>query len=370
MPVMYVPDHHCGSRLRPSTAGVWNSEGHGVVVINSHGFRGPELFAPKPDHLFRIAVLGDSFIEAFQVDDADSFCRQLQQQLSRNSDPDFRRRTFEVINCGVSGYGTGQQLQMLKHHVLPLAPDAVLLAFYPENDIRNNLRSLERDEARPYFVPDRDGNLSLDDAFRTSTPYLTAESSYEQIKAEVVNRSRILQLLKHTRQYGFRPRLPVPPRDPEELLMKAIDEASYIYQESDIPDHHLAWTVTEQLLREISIVCREHQVPMVVFTVSTPAQVFPNSALRQRLLARFGIPDFFYAEHRLLRFCDDADIDFYPLASRLRSIVDDSGDVLHGFPSTQLGIGHWNSTGHRYAARLMAEWLTTSHRFRTALTPQ
>ena len=40
---------------------------------------------------------------------------------------------------------------MLKHYVWQFSPDIVLLGFFPENDIRNNSRSLEQNDTKPYF---------------------------------------------------------------------------------------------------------------------------------------------------------------------------------------------------------------------------
>src|SRR5438445_13415775 len=71
---------------------------------------------------------------------------------------------FEIINFGVSGYGTAQELQILRHRVWAYSPDMILLAFLTGNDIRNNSRALERDDRIPYFVH-QGKDLVLDDRF-------------------------------------------------------------------------------------------------------------------------------------------------------------------------------------------------------------
>ena len=55
----------------------------------------------------------------------------------------FAGRRVEVINFGVSGYGTVQELMTLRHYVWDYDPDVVVLAFTTGNDVRNNLRALE-----------------------------------------------------------------------------------------------------------------------------------------------------------------------------------------------------------------------------------
>ncbi len=58
---------------------------------------------------------------------------------------------FEIINFGVSGYGTAQELQILRHRVWDYSPDMIILAFLTGNDVRNNSRALQRDDRMPYY---------------------------------------------------------------------------------------------------------------------------------------------------------------------------------------------------------------------------
>lgn len=111
---------------------------------NSAGFRDVEHELEKPPGVFRVVVLGDSFMEAGQVALESSFVRLLEARLGA--------RRAEVINLGVSGYGTAQELLMLREEGLRYDPDLVLLALFPDNDLRNNHPELER---RLGFLPSR-----------------------------------------------------------------------------------------------------------------------------------------------------------------------------------------------------------------------
>jgi len=116
-------------------------EGSACIRINRYGVRQGDRAPAKPPGTFRVAVLGDSFIEAFQVSDEQTFCAQLERRLQDCSALTDRR--VEVLNFGVSGYGTAQQLLMLRHYVWQYQPDVVVLAFFPGNDLRNNSAELE-----------------------------------------------------------------------------------------------------------------------------------------------------------------------------------------------------------------------------------
>lgn len=351
MPSLYTSDQHCGSRLRPSTNGVWIFEGHGKIAINSRGFRGPEIPMPKAHNVFRIAVLGDSFIEALQVNEADSFCFQLQQILNNTASTSHK---YEIINCGVSGYGTAQELLMLQNYVLPIDPDAVLLAIYPGNDIRNNLQDLEKDTARPYFKLGADSNLTADTSFRRSTAYQRAASNYEQSKAAIVNKSRVLQLAKHVRQHGMNGKLQIVETDIKDSLLQELVAAPYVYSQTAIPTHVEAWDVTTMLIQKFARTCEDSEIDLLTFNVSTPAQVYPDSTIRQQLQKELNLADLFYSEHRLSDFCEQNAINFFPLASCLESEIEGPAHFLHGFSNTRLGTGHWNKQGHQIAARLIA----------------
>lgn len=356
-PILYEPDEFCGSRLRADAAGWWTREGHAYVRVNSHGIRGEETPLQKPKNVYRIAVLGDSFMEALQVDLKDTFCTQLERSLNEQSTDG---RIYEVLNFGVSGYGATQQLLMLRHHVLPFDPDAVVLAFFPGNDVRNNLRQLELDQSRPYFV--RDGeSFRLDRSFLTSPGYVTACSNYESVKSATVNRSNLLQICRHVKQTWGEERLSVIDSNDADAvssrLRNSVAESRYAYGLFKEKAEQEAWATTEWALSQIANETRAHAMPIFMFTVSTPALVWPSAELREEVFRAESIEEPFYAEQRLERLCKGLDVNFLPLASQLQRHVGRSGEWLHGFSNSGVGFGHWNSTGHRRAAEIAGPWL-------------
>lgn len=356
-PLLYHPDFYCGSRLLPSTTGVWNEEGHGRVSVNLLGFRGKEIF-PKQANTFRIAVLGDSFVEALQVDAEQTFVSLLEKQL--NQSVAAKDRQFEVINCGVSGYGTAQELLMLQNYVLPLEPDAVLLSVFPENDIWNNSRVLAGDETIPYFTLDESDDLVLDTSFRQSAPWLTASTTYERAKRHIVNLSRTLQVIRRAKLNLFQsPAQQLASNlgdDPVGALQAQFDQAAYVYRNSDDREHQAAWQITERLIAAIATECKSRKIVCVVFTASSPVQVFPDKLIRDEFIQRNALVDLFYPDHRLQASCQQSGIPFVPLASLFAVEVESDPRFLHGF-GRWLGFGHWNAAGHTLAAERLVELL-------------
>lgn len=97
--------------------------------VNSLGLRGAEVVSPGNPRSMRVAVLGDSFAFGLGVDEDETFPFQLETLMSAASD-----RPVEVLNLGVPGYHTGQELVWLERAGFPLAPDLVVLLFYG-NDV-------------------------------------------------------------------------------------------------------------------------------------------------------------------------------------------------------------------------------------------
>lgn len=130
------------------------------VSFNSRAIRGPEsLTYAKPQGVYRVLLLGDSFMEALQVNDDETFGEQLRGLLAKRTG-----QPVEVVNAGVSGFGTDQELLWLREEGAKYQPDLVLLAVYPHNDFMNNAEQLESANrgaiSKPYFALE-DGALQL-----------------------------------------------------------------------------------------------------------------------------------------------------------------------------------------------------------------
>jgi lysophospholipase L1-like esterase len=97
---------------------------HRGYKTNSDGFRDREYKKEKPSNVYRILVLGDSTTAGNTVSRRrDLYTELLEIGLNRQS----RDRTYEVINMGVGGYHTLQEVALLRHKGLAYDPDFVLI---------------------------------------------------------------------------------------------------------------------------------------------------------------------------------------------------------------------------------------------------
>ena len=99
---------------------------HRGFRINSAGFRDVEHTIAKPDGVTRIAVLGDSITVGVGIPDLEPiYPRQLQRIL--DSRP--REDRVEVLNLGIAGYQTLQEVELLRVRGLAYDPDIVVIGF-------------------------------------------------------------------------------------------------------------------------------------------------------------------------------------------------------------------------------------------------
>ncbi|MGH7483827.1 MAG: SGNH/GDSL hydrolase family protein [Longimicrobiales bacterium] len=114
------------------------------VRINADGQRDDERHAPgsTPD-VYRIALLGDSFVFGYGVADSAVVSEVLERRLNSRAGT-----RFEILNFGVPGFGQAEELLQYRHEIRDYRPDAVVL-FYYNNDVADNAISglFRRDDA-------------------------------------------------------------------------------------------------------------------------------------------------------------------------------------------------------------------------------
>lgn len=98
---------------------------------NSFGIRSDTDLREKTDEEKRIIVLGDSFVQAAQVNLEDTMCRLLQEKLNAA----VNGKVFRVFNLGTSGCDPAYQRKFLERNLKFFQGDFLLLFLYIGNDI-------------------------------------------------------------------------------------------------------------------------------------------------------------------------------------------------------------------------------------------
>ena len=353
-PNFWRPDPIAGTVLTPGMEGWQVDEGRAYVKVSSQGLRDVEHALAKPAGTYRIAVLGDSYAEAMQVPQERAFWALLPKKLEACHFAGGRK--VEMINFGVSGYGTSHELLTLQNRVWPYSPDMVMLAFFPGNDVRNNSKALEG-EKRPYFSL-KDGKLLADMAFRDDPEF--KEKQHIAVHRAFLQELRLYQLLRRVKAGDIAKHFHNSPMaaavaSGDKLTEAGLDEQVFV--EPKDAKWREAWDITDRLVLATEEETRRHGARFLLVTISTPASVYPDRGMRERYEKSLGVASLFYPEERLERLGEQRHFEVLPLAPQMQKRADATHVFYHGFPNTKPGFGHWNEAGHAVAADLIAERL-------------
>jgi len=356
-PIFAQPDLDLGWSFRPHVSGWSNHENTAYVQINRFGFRGENWPEQPASGRFRIAVIGDSFVESSNLPEDLSFTRMIEKHLGGCPALGFRRA--EVLNLGVSGYGTTQQYLLLQRTIY-LRPNLVLLVFYAGNDVADNSRilSMESQKQRPYFTELPTGALHLDTSFRDRDAFRQALSS--DWWKRLVNTSYLLQTLKQLYLgKSISPSIkPLQAAYDGNVNEGALFKPEYTELFSPPTDDvwRSAWSITERLLTSMHNWTRTKNVDFALIIIPLPIEVLPTENQRSAAAQKFGLSDLDYPTHRVERLAAENEIPFLNLLNQLRNFGDSRHAFLYGFPP-RLGDGHFNGTGAEVSGRSVASWL-------------
>jgi len=308
-----------------------------VVSINAHGWHDIDHTWEKPAGVFRILLLGDSYVEALQVPVEQIFYRRLERRLNETPASDTRR--FETIGLARSGWGTAQQLVALETIGLRYRPDLVILCFLPDNDFSDSLRALARYPYMPYVELGDDGSLRSIPAtparFRDDWKYHLYKHS--QLACFLVQN---FEAFKHTRQ---------PPRE--------VPLRYQIFMEDKPAPWDTAIETTLACMRRMNDLCRQRGIDFVCISLTSAvslgqidlqAQAARYPAMRDH---RFD-PQWPY---RLLADRLQGSIRYTSMLPAFQRHMAETGRPLHFARD-----GHWTEPGHALAADFLYDYLTTN----------
>jgi lysophospholipase L1-like esterase len=347
--IWYRPDAQLGWTLRPGVAAWFTKEGRAWVEVNAAGQRDREHAVQKPAGVYRIAVLGDSYSEAMQVERDQAYWAQLPERLAACSFAPAKR--IEVLNFGVSGYGTAQEYLVLETTAQRYQPDLVILQFTNGNDVQNNSPALDDEKSRPFYRLEA-GGLVADNSFAASAAFQSRKSLKAEVGRRLSDYSRIVQLARATKEGGLisRAHATAAPGLEEGLARAPLAPPREAQWEE-------AWRVTEALIAQTGARARQLGAKFVLITVPYAIQVHPDPELRASFQKRLGVENLFYPDQRLAELGGRHGFQVVALAPHMQRMAEEGNRYFHGFQNSGMGRGHWNPEGHRVAADIVARHL-------------
>lgn len=297
------------------------------VSFNSAGMRDGEHTLEKPAGTFRILVTGDSFMEALQVPFEATLPSLLQAGLQAKS-----VRKIEVINAGVSGWGTDDALRYLTEYGLKYQPDLVLVTMTLHNDISDNMR-------QDWHKLAGDSLLTLD-----KQPMSWWQYKKTQVKAYLSTRFQLYQLWRRVR-HG------------REIRQGGRQLASHVVQLFTTPTPEKiarGAELTDLLLHEVKVKSEAAGAKMAV--VFLPLKYQLSDSVWNDFVKVSQVPadslDINHPQALIRPAVDSLGVPLVDLLPAFRSWVADSTGQLY-----LEWDGHWNENGHRLAASTVVSGL-------------
>jgi lysophospholipase L1-like esterase len=207
-----LADEHLVFRHKPS----WEKRyGDVLVTYNERGLRDRPIL-PKAEGEYRILALGDSVTFGWGVPQHQIFSFRLEQLLQNRL-----QRPVRVINSGVGGYNTVQEVTYFKQEGITFQPDLVMLT-YVQNDIEEN---------KGPFDPWTEGSLR--------------GKSLPDMVITILGKLWFYRLVHHTYHYALSEQLKG--------------------QSSNPLQGREGWNHSMSALGELVTMCENHKIPLIVF---------------------------------------------------------------------------------------------------------
>ncbi len=302
------------------------------VHINSRGWRDREFAYDKQPGVFRIVVVGDSYVEGKEVLLEDTFHKRLESRL--NDELGRPGRRFEVIALSRGGISTEMELRVIRERAIRYAPDLVVLAFFPGNDVRGNLPSLEREYNR--WANDVYG-AKVVPARIACTDSLTW---FEWSRLNNVLTARLCDLyIAHLHEFR---------EDLDASDMVSPDGAVYL-DEYDARWRR-AWRRSEELIEKSKRASEGMGASFLMLMVHSAQLVGVTGAGLASDTRKFNIDRPFEMLHRI---CEQRKIDCLDLRPPLERFYADTAQ-----PYYWRYDAHWNENGHRVVSDAMFDRLS------------
>ena len=257
------------------------------VRINDKGLRGRDYPYERMAGRRRVLVLGDSFVFGFGVEQEETFTSVLENLLPAT----------DVLNAGVSGYGTDQELLWFRGEGVRYRPDLVILLMSGNDELDNHSSIVYSLYPKPRFELSPRGELVL-----TNVP-VPPPPRRLRLKTWLMGHSRVAYqaslLLGRARHAG-----PVSPRADDGLTLALVEE---IRREATAHGARFLVAATPKFWSYDDLSAQDAHAALL-------------RALRERGMTAIDI---------------------------------DGAEGYELEAMTIKGDGHWNARGHRFVARLL-----------------
>ncbi|MDM8521402.1 hypothetical protein QUF64_15250 [Anaerolineales bacterium HSG6] len=318
------------------------------ISLNDQGMHDTNHPLKKDDDIFRIMLIGDSFVEAAQVNEAETSHAVLESRLNAMSE-----QRFEVINAGALAWGPQQALAYFRTQGHHYQPDLIIVMWVPANDLLNVLpdhvfTAQGVNCYAPYFAICND---QFDAKVWRSVPGLPPIA--EQCGwGQKLLRAGLSKLYRNS--YLFQR---IGPIFATHHLVYQQHFAPWLAAEQDDPMLQYAYNVTFNIYRQLVDEAAHQQTQTVFAIVPFNQAVYTDSSAEYATQVKQQQPDLAEADSTLpnryfMAHMDSQNLPVYDLHADFVTHLQQTSQDLHWTEDF-----HWNVAGNRLVGERLADWL-------------
>lgn len=337
------PDALTASEHFAGNVFVWSAENRAKIHINSLGLRDRAITFVKPAGATRIALMGDSFVEALQVEQSDTFDDRAEEILRGMG------QNVEVVNLAISGQIPLEQLVRLEEVGSKFDVDIVVVISRARDFTSGEMR---QDTKWPGYVVGADGSLVRGETFKLSFARRNSENWKGKLLTGSLRYSNIVRMLNDKRTQSFFEILGLPrdsnPTVANECFPTELSKLHGLWVNHS-PEED--WNATEKYFGEFSLQVEIIGARSVYALREIP---IPAQGCETELILRHELVE---AAESYVTARDIAFVD-WDVALQNSEIIGNLGtrDItqLQGF-GRKLGVGHYNFDGHSASAEVLID---------------
>ena len=284
---------------------------------NSLGFRGEEPRAKLPGE-YRIALIGNSYVEGMQLIDKETLSAQLTQQLASRGFP----RGCSAINCGINGAQPAEYIQFAKFYRSVFQPDYVVVQLY-QQDFTYNMFN----KNATWYIKKNGNNYVVAKSNQTDMEYI------EKVTAKCPSALRWIFLSATATTFAkkYSSSLMEALNSMHNTLHQPAQVNNVSYANEFVPASAVDWTI-DQL---------QKSYPKLIILYIPNIDYFTHAAPHP-------------VEAMLQQACAAHAVDYLNMRDVFEASYTRTHIPAHGFNNTMPGTGHTNAHGDRLIAEQLA----------------
>lgn len=325
-----------------------------LVKANWEGFYDKNYIKAKDANTIRIAVLGDSFVEALQVPLSSNFTKLLEDQLDKEFLASGKK--FEVLAFGHSGNGTFLNYLYMKKYALAYNPDLVINGFLSINDLKDDDYNLYKSGTegvpRIWAVFKNDGSVD-DQGVENELKQKTGGGVTAALK-RLGSRSAFVMWI-YPKYVLAKSRLKAKGNNLITTTTIVATSIPFDYRQysSNYPDTVAkAWQTEDVLLKKMKDEAEAGGAKFLLLSMAEGFRTHPQ-LLGQEDFPPQGNFDFDIPDKKLAEIAGKNQINFLPLEPVFKEKAGADSAAMSVFPCD----GHWSVTGHAWAAKAVFNYL-------------